>query len=354
MAIIDRYIGTAVASSVIVVLLVVAALLMFGAIAGDLDDIGRGRYTFGLAMLVAVYALPGQLYEAFPVTALLGTIFGLGILATHSELTAMRSAGIAATRILTAVLKAALLLIVCAVAIGETAAPWLSERSTELRVKALTKQVEVDTSTGLWARQGADFVHVRHVASDGTLNDLEIYELDSSSELQRVVHAKRAEHGDNGWTLTGVTITSFAQDQVSREVHAMLRWQSLIQPELINVVRTEPERMSTPELHAYIGYLKNNGLDARRYESTFWAKLFRPLTIVAMVVLAVPFVFGSLRSVGMGARGFAGFAVGVAFYLVNQIAGQMGIVFQIPPILSASVPTLALMGLAVVMLRRLT
>lgn len=352
--IVDRYIGTTVVASVAVVLVVVAALLMFGSIAGDIDDVGRGRYTFWLAMLVAIYALPGQLYEAFPVTALLGTIFGLGILATHSELTAMRSAGIAATRILSAVLKAALLLIIVVVAIGETVAPWLSERSTELRVKALTDQVEVDTKRGLWARQGPDFVHIRHVDRDGALHDLQIYELGPQSELQRVVHAKQGQYDGDTWTLIGVTMTSFSEERVEREVHTKMRWDSLLKPELVNVVRIEPERMSTPELHAYLQYLKNNGLDARRYEQTYWGKLFRPLTIVAMVVLAVPFVFGSLRSVGMGARGFGGFAVGVVFYLVNQIVGQMGVVYQIPPMLTASLPTIALMAVAIILLRRLT
>lgn len=352
--IVDRYVGTTVIVSVVVVLVVVAALLMFASIAGDIDDVGRGRYTFWLATLVAVYALPGQLYEAFPVTALLGTIFGLGILATHGELTAMRSAGIAATRILAAVLKAALVLIVCMVAIGETVAPWLGERSTELRVKALTEQVEVDTKRGLWARQGPDFVHVRHVDKDGTLHDLQIYELGPKSDVQRVVHAKQGQYDGATWTLTGVTITSFGQERVDRQVHAKMRWDSLFKPELVNVVRIEPERMSTAELHAYLQYLKNNGLDARRYEQTYWEKLFRPLTIVAMVVLAVPFVFGSLRSVGMGARGFGGFAVGVVFYLVNQILGQLGVVYQIPPMLTASLPTVALMVVAIMLLRRLT
>ena len=71
------------------------------------------------------------------------------------------------------------------------------------------------------------------------------------------------------------------------------------------------------------------------------------------MLLAIPFIFGSMRSVSMGSRLLAGTLIGIGFYLFNHSMGQLGIVYSIPPFLSATLPTICAVAITSYMLRRI-
>ncbi|MFO7602491.1 MAG: LptF/LptG family permease, partial [Gammaproteobacteria bacterium] len=67
----------------------------------------------------------------------------------------------------------------------------------------------------------------------------------------------------------------------------------------------------------------------------------------------VPFVFGSLRQGGVGQRIFLGFLVGLIFYILDRLIGQVGIVYALPPWLGASLPTFLVIALGIYGIRRI-
>mgnify|MGYP003111626815 FL=1 len=77
-----------------------------------------------------------------------------------------------------------------------------------------------------------------------------------------------------------------------------------------------------------------------------------PLSSAVMVFLAVPFIFGPLRSALIGGRILVGVLVGIGFYLFNQSFQHMGLVFGLLPWLAASLPTIIFAGIGIFMLRR--
>jgi lipopolysaccharide export system permease protein len=77
-----------------------------------------------------------------------------------------------------------------------------------------------------------------------------------------------------------------------------------------------------------------------------------PLTILAMVLIAIPFVFVSQRQAPIGKQILIGFLVGITFFILSRLAGQMGIVYQLHPLLVVSLPTILVIGIALAMLRR--
>jgi lipopolysaccharide export system permease protein len=106
-------------------------------------------------------------------------------------------------------------------------------------------------------------------------------------------------------------------------------------------------------LYRYIGYLRENGLDSGQYSLALWKKSLLPLTTVVMIFLSVPFVFGPLRSVGVGQRIFVGTLCGIGFFLVDQTTGHLGIVYGLSPLLSVLVAPLLFLGVAIVLMRRI-
>jgi lipopolysaccharide export system permease protein len=353
MEIIDKYLARAVLGGVLSVLAVLVTLDAIISFAGDADKIGHASYTLWSAIEFTLFRIPRQAYALFPLAVLLGTVLGLGMLASSGELVVIRAAGVSLLRIIFSVMKAAMVLIVLAMVIGEAIAPPLTQYAQIKKARTLSQQISLNTDYGLWARDGQVYIHVRRVESDGRLTGIQLYRFDDQQQLVSTTSAASARHQGDQWLLNKVTRTELSPSGAKQQHLDHLTWKSLLKPELVDVVSILPEFLSVWKLNDYIGYLKENNLDSALYELSFWNKLMMPLTIAAMVLLAVPFVFGSRRQGGVGQRIFIGFLAGLVFYIVDQLIGQVSVVYSIPPWLGASFPTFLILSLGIYSIRRI-
>jgi len=348
----DGYIARNVLGGTLLALLVLAGLDTLFAFIGEIDDIGRHDYGLIQALVYTALTVPRRIYELFPTSVLLGSLLSLGALAANSELTAMRAAGVPVARIVRSVLRAGLLMLVAVVLLGEAVAPLSEQRAQTLRSMAHSEQMHL-RSDGLWAKDGQRFIQVGAVLPDLRLLDLRIYELDAERRLTSSVEAEAARYEDGAWVLSGISRSVISEQAVRAEQVAEERWPRLIAPELFSVLTVEPGQMSAVTLAQYVTYLRDNQLDSAHFELAFWLRFVTPLSSLVMLLLAIPFVFGSMRTGGAGQRLFIGLLIGVGFHLLNRILNHMGIVYGLPPLLSATLPTLLFFGVALVALRRL-
>ena len=344
MQLIDRYIGKSIALGVLAVFLVMFTLDTLINFAGETDDIGSANYTVWYAIIYVLFRSPQSMYELFPMITLLGSILGLGMLASHSELIAIRSAGVSVARVTGSVLKTGVILIAVAIFIGEVVAPPAIQYAKLKRVSAMNKKISLNTDYGLWARDGNIYIHIRRVEGDGQLVGINLYIYDEKQNLQEIVSAASAEYADDHWLMHRVTHRIISENSVKQIFSKTKEWQTLLNPEVVSVVSVTPENLSIWKLRGYIEYLIENQLDAREYQLSFWSKLIAPVTIAVMIVLAVPFVFGTLRDAGAGARLLVGFLLGLGFFILNKLAGNIGLVYQFHPAIAATLPTLIVMA----------
>ena len=346
MRILDRYIGQTVLISIVSVVVVILSLFVLISFVNEFEKIGRAEYTVWQAILYVGLNIPQTVYEIFPMAALLGTMVGLGILSKNSEMVVIRASGVSRLRISMAVIKSALLLVVLVVIIGEAVAPPAIQYAKQTRIKALASQLSLNTGFGLWARDGKTFINVRNVDNDGRLVDINLYTLNDNGELSQQLHAATARYDGSAWQLQSVTQSQISHSGITQTNLLTLEWQTLLDPELVGIVSLEPTNLAVWKLYEYIRYLRRNGLESEQYELALWNKLFAPFTILAMVLVAVPFIFGSQRQTSIGLQIVIGFMVGVVFYIANQLAGQIGLVYDLLPVISASLPTLLVLALA--------
>lgn len=73
--------------------------------------------------------------------------------------------------------------------------------------------------------------------------------------------------------------------------------------------------------------------------------------IIAMILLAVPFIFGSIRE-GLGGKLILASVIGVSVYLLDQIIANAGLLLQMNPILISVIPSLILISIAIFFLKR--
>ncbi len=346
MRILDRYIAKAVIGGSLTVLLIIVSMeLIFSFVeeSGDIDE----DYSAFQALLHVGLTGPQRAYEAFPIATLIGSLMTLGGMAARHELVVMRASGMSVLNIGRSVMVAGLLLALLAAAIGEWVAPPAERASLEVEAQARGGDVSMLSRDGFWARDGQRFISVGSAPSASLLEDVRIYAFDEERRMREVLTATRAAYANGGWNLHDVQRNRFVEGNVETEREQDYFWEAGLEPQVLDVVVVDPETLSMAELWTYIRYLQRNELESDRYELALWLKIGTPIATLTMLLLTIPLAFGSLRSTGAGQRIFVGVMIGIAFYLTNRLLNHLGLVYGIPPMISALLPTLICLAAAI-------
>lgn len=350
----DRYIFRTVATATLVALLALLLLEFFLTLLVELEDIGVGNYNLMAAFRYLLLIQPQRLYEMFPMALLVGSLLGMGTLASGSELIVMRASGLSLAQLTGAVLKTGLLLSLVVLTVGEFVAPSLEQYAREQRAIIRGENLSIRGGLGFWARDGNYFIHVRGVAPNVRLVDINVFKVNSEAQLEIATHADGARYRAGGhWILEGVSRSVLSGDSVLTERWSNMTVTSAISPQILEVLAANPSQLSIRDLQVYVDYLEHNGLDAQPYRLALWRKLLAPLVYLAMLVIAMPFVFGPQRSSSVGQRLLVGLLLGLAFFLINYLLGNMVLLYGYPPLLGAALPSLLFLSIGFYALRRI-
>jgi lipopolysaccharide export system permease protein len=346
MRILDWYIGKVVASTTFLTLAVFASVSGLILFVEQMKFVGRGNYDIAHVALYVFYNIPRDLEIFFPMSALVGGLIGIGMLATNSELIVMQAAGLSRLDIIKSVMKAAAILVIFNMSIGEWIAPKSVAYAREIKAQAISGGSLISSKNGVWAKDGDFFVHIAEVEDSGTLNKIQIYKFDEQLKLTSWLSAKSATFINNAWLLQNVTDTQVTPEKIIAQQYKNQSWTSSLTPEKLGVVSIKPEALSVTGLLSYLDYLKQNQQDKSRYELALWRKVMQPITVAVMLLVALSFIFGPLRSVSMGARIMMGVITGLLFYVSNEIFGSVSLVYQLPPALGAVMPSAIFIAIA--------
>lgn len=335
---------------VLAVLLALAGLFEFIA---ELDDV-KNDYQTPQAILFALLRLPNLAFEMMPVAVLIGSLLGLGALAAHSEIIVMRASGISVRRMAGMVALTGFVLLVCAALLGEFIGPPLDFYARDMRANARYGQGDDTSGSTTWVRDGSVYLHLERVNTEFEFGSLYIYRFNEDRSLASVAKAENAGIGaDDRWLLENLRETRFTNGGV-QVVESNLEFESFaVNAELLASALAKPLSLSTRGLLSYIRYLDRNALDSRQYRTELWYRVSRTFTVLVMPILALAFVFGSLRSGGTGSRLLIGVVVGLAYYLASEMLANSGQVFNLNPVVVSWVPALALLATTAIALVRI-
>jgi lipopolysaccharide export system permease protein len=333
----DRYIGSSVFVAILAVLGIILGLATLFAFIDEMGEISD-TYTLLDAASYVFLTAPRRLYDMLPMAALIGCLIGLGSLASNSELTIMRAAGVSIGRIVWAVMRPMLILMAVGVLIGEYVAPATEVTAQANRSLAQGSGDAQSAKHGLWHRQGEEFIHVNSVQPNGLLYGVTRYRFDNERRMLSSSFAKRAEFDKDHWQLSDITTTVFHEKSTEVVTTPVERWEIALSPQLLDTVVMAPESLSISGLWGYIHYLADQGLSNGRYWLAFWVKVLQPLVTAALVLMAISFIFGPLRSVTLGQRVFTGVLVGFTFRIVQDLLGPSSLVFGFSPLFAVLIP----------------
>ena len=353
MKILDLYIGGVLVRHFMVTILVLLGLFTFVSFINELGEIKEGQYGILQVLQYVLLKIPKNLYEIFPIAALIGAILGLSVLARDSELTAMRASGVSIRRIAFSVSKIGILLAIIVFILGEVVSPYTETRS--LRVQNTSSTIGQKDDFGVWLRDDNTYVNIEEVLPDLTLLKVKIFEFDAQNRLRFLSVADKGEFSqdERRWLLNGLKRTMINPESSQADEVTAAYWSTSVSPQILAVFRIQPDQLPIWQLAKYINYLKSNKQETNQYELVYWSKLVKPFATIFMLILAIPFVFKSTRSGGLGRSLFLGIMVGLSFFILDKAFTFFVPLFNLMPIFGALFPTLTICLLSYIMMKRI-
>ncbi|MGA2548995.1 MAG: LPS export ABC transporter permease LptG [Burkholderiaceae bacterium] len=367
-SIVQRYLAREILVDVIFVLIAFLGLFAFFDLVAELSEVGKNGYRIEQAAVIVLLGLPGRAYELVPIASLIGTIYALAQLASHSEFTILRVSGLSTNQAARMVLVPGVALVILTYILGELVTPRAETATQRFRAQIARGTMAQGFRSGLWVKDtgkseaGAKvvrFVNIGEVKPDNSLSRVKIYEFDTALRLQSISFAAIGEYlPPAAWKLKDVVETHFLDtkksgnpDQIAVTRQPEQVWSSELNPAILGVLLVSPEHMAALDLEHYIRHLEDNKQTANRYQIAFWKKIIYPFAVFVMMALALPFAYLHVRAGGISLKIFSGIMIGIGFYLLNSLFSHLGLLNTWPPILSAALPSATALLAALIALR---
>ena len=370
----ERYFAKQIYASFGFILFALVALFLFFDVLSELGSV-NAKYTLSLALLHVLLKVPSRMVEIIPIAGLIGSIYVFAMMASQSEFTIFRIAGLNIKRSLFTLGKVSLPIVVFTLLISEVLGPYAESLSERIRMQALGSTFSSQFRSGVWVkdqlrdsdgsgpiRPGVRYVNVGTIDQNDQIRQIRMYEFDPNYRLLSIRSAASGRFDNRGiWELNDVSETRFTERRSNDPLDAVysaqtkvipkLSLESQVTPQILNVLLISPEKMSIVSLGRFILHLQDNKQDMQRHAIAFWKKVIYPFIIFVMLALALPFAFMKVRAGSVGIKVFGGIMLGMSFQLFNTLFSSIGLLGALPAFFTAIFPPLVYLVLAFLSLK---
>ena len=351
----DRYINKTLRNYTLVVLLIWLSIYSFFNFLGELNSIGQFDYTVLEAFKYIILQMPEVAYKQASPIILLGCVLGMGYLSTTNQLVVLQVSGNSVLKLTALTVRTALIFVFMIIAFGEYIAPIASEEAEKGRTKALGQSFASQNQEGFWIREGGNYLNVEKNIDGNHFVGVTIIEV-KSNKITSVVKSEDATFDGKSLKMDNTDIFSINNstdiDEISHKERNSYNKIVSFDQDLINSLKKEPDELTTRNIYKQIQFLSDNKLNSGIYKVELYKRAIKPITLVAMILLAMLFVFGSTRDITLGRKIFFGVSLGLSFEMLSRIGGAMALSFDFNPMISAVVPTTVVMVIAITLLIR--
>ncbi len=302
-----------------------------------------------------VYWLPESMFLVLPAAVLFATVFTIGSLTRHTELTAAKASGMSFHRVVAPIFAGAFLATVAGLFLGELVPSWNQKRLTLLQEHKFAV--------------GSDRFNFAFMAADGRVYQMAQMKVQPPSARTIQVERLSDVAGVPNYILAAETGTYRAAErawQLNKGVLHILpdsttvlafAFDSLVdrgmkeRPVELSKVNRTPEDMGYRELGEYIKAMERSGADVNLQRVERMHKIAIPITCLIIVLFGAPLATSAPRG---GASYGIGISLGatVLFILLIQLTKAFGGKAVIEPELAAWIPSIVFGLFGAIMLAR--
>ena len=352
MSLIDRYIILQLLKAWLLVFVIVSAVVGILTFVDELEHVEDQYSVFNALQFIAL-TLPQRSLDLAPVITLLGTLIALATLSKHSELIAIRAAGISTIHLLRAIALPTCLLIVTLELAAEYLSAPLYQKAEFERGTIISGNGNLLKGKGLWFNKGRRFINIRELHPDRRMFGVDLYEFDRDRKLILAINADHATIiANDTWRLFDVNHKELIDDRLLDNHWENLDISAWLSQDELSLLSASNTSMPLSILYQYTQYLQATGQQADRLELLFWQKVTTPFAAGAMVFLAVPLGTwsGSQRNGSFGLRITVGAITGIIFYLGTQIIYAIGLLLRLNAVVITLIPILIILVTSVFLL----
>ena len=321
----------------LVSLIVLISIEIFFSFSSEMKYLNEGNYDFKMILKYIIMSIPRSVETMFPYSVLIGALLSLGAMAADMEFVAMQSAGISVRRIVIIILLQTFFIACFFYIIVDSVVPKFSSKAESMRNTALNKQSYFDKN-GTWFKNDTSFIKISEIYSNNIIRGISVYSYDENNQLSTVNYIRSAKFTSGKWNLTDVIKIDLTTKPITKELFKSSLSEDLIDIKLLNIKTNKPYSLRLSDVRRNIKYLESNNLDARIQEKIFWDKVTKPLATVMMLFLAMPFIFGRMRSINTSKRIVIGLFIGIVFFIISSILPNIGLIIGINPLISVMLP----------------
>lgn len=346
-----RYLVSQIHKGALLVLMILVFLSLFFTMIQQLDDIGKGNFGALEFIQYLLMRMPSLVVDFMPLAALLGSILSLGNLASNSELIAFQSSGLSMKKFILVVLEAGFVLALLSFLTAEYIVPYSETQAKELKSSSMAARISMQSKRGVWIKDANNILFVEQLFPNGNARNVEIYQLDEKGRLELSMSAERAIADRKGWRLQKVRQTYFIEGRVEVVNQDQFFYRGSLSDQLLESLVVDPRLMSIASLRNYVNFLDDNKLNNDAESLALWRKIYAPVSILVMTLLAIPFVLGSQRQSNTGQRLVTGILLGLGFVVLNRVLIQLGEQLKLMAPINAFLPTLIFLFITVWLIR---
>jgi lipopolysaccharide export system permease protein len=350
----DRYIRKILLNFTFAVLVIWLSVYSFFNYLQEMGTIGEVDYTSLEALKYIVFQIPAVAYKHSSPIILLGCVLGMGHLATTSQLMVMQASGSSIVKLTALTIKVALFFIIIFIIIGELIAPLVTSEAEKNRAQALGQSYSANSQKGFWIRDGDNFINVKENFDGKLFNDITIIEVNSSNKIKLVVSAQNANFDEQIMKMENSKIFSIDNlnvvDTISIKERNSYDKNVSFDQDLIDSLKKDPEDLTIFSIFKQMQFLSDNKLRSGIFKVEFYKRLIRPFNLIAMILLAMLFIFGSTRDTSLGRKIFFGVAISLTFEMLSRLGGAISLSLNFNPLLSVVLPTVLVMMIGITLI----
>ncbi|CAL1329542.1 LPS export ABC transporter permease LptG [Candidatus Providencia siddallii] len=354
-SILDKYIGRIVLFSILTMLFLLVSISSIIKFVEQFRKVGEGDYIVFTAVVFTLLTIPKDIIFFLPMASMLGTLNGLGSLASNSELVVMQASGFTKLKIVLSTFKIAIPLIIVIMFIGEWISPVSEQLARKYRAEKISKNSLIVTDEGIWIKDGCNFVHIQHIKNSISIENISIYFFNKQHQLQSLLFASNGIYDENRnlWLLSNINKSIITDEKkIINLKYVFFDWNTTLTPEKLNIIKLNIDSLSIRGIYKYILYLKENKQNSVMYEITMWKKILIPFSTSVMILMSISFIFGQLKVISAGIRIILGILCGFLFYIFNQLITKWGLFYSISPIIAVLIPSMFFLLLAIFFYRK--
>lgn len=330
--------------------IVCLGLILLFAFFDFISEIANITLSYNLTKIIGIVTLsmPGHLYELFPISCLIGAMFTVGQLSANSEFVVMRASGLSIKKISLSLIIVSIFFGCLTFIVGNLITPISEKNAQQIKIHSTDSTITTDFRSGIWMKDGSNFVNIENILPDATMQKIHIYEFDNNFNLRSIIDADEGAYDKGSWVLKNIKQSLISNENFKVITYDTGNWKSMIKPEMMNVLLISPDKMSLFDLKDFINFLDKNNQKTSRYEVSLWEKIIQPVMPIIMILFAIPFGFFQERSGGKYLKMFLGIAFGIVYQISNSLFRHIGIINDWNPIITAIIPSLMILSVGLV------